>query len=421
MKRRTAGMIAGILCGALVFGYAGFASHTAYAADVTDTAEAEAGNTFTTENGVLSINLPTEDWKEIMDLSSWVVLSNGVDMITIDHYANGEKLPDISVADSHYTNVYEAAVSTQNEVFLITGFVASEDSVEDVCNAIMSAKVLKHNTKQAVNKNSAVDIKQFTVREINKTYYVNADGVNVRSGCSISEPIVGGLNRGNAVNVRGEVQYNGADYGWYQIDFNQGIGYVAKDFLSETAPADAAAQDLIYTGNVVTIYVEDDSPLTLYEATDGYWYDKFGTKYVEVGDGSYFNVYGSDQSYSIYNPANNSGYTGASVTVYDEYGYAYTIYEMADGSWWDTNGNQYGRGDGKYFVGPGNQPYSADGSIFDPDMAAGGYAGSNYEEDYDGGYAGSNYEELEGGYAGSNYEEEDAGGYAGSNYEDYEY
>ena len=196
-------------------------------------------------------------------------------------------------------------------------------------------KLLKHNTKQAVKKSDAVDMKQFSVREINKTYYVNADGVNVRSGCSVSEPIIGGLNRGNAVYVRGAVQYSGEDFGWYQIDFNQGIGYVAKDFLSEKASTDTAAKDLIYTGNVITIYVENDSPLTLYEATDGYWYDKFGTKYVEVGDGSYFNVYGSDQSYSIYNPANNSGYTGASVTVYDEYGYAYTIYEMADGSWWE--------------------------------------------------------------------------------------
>ena len=420
MKIRRAGMIAGILCAALLFGYSGLALHTAYAAEASEAAA--EGNKFTTENGVLAIDLPSADWKEIMDPSSWVVLSNGVDMITIDHFANGEKLPDITVADSHYTNVYEAAVSTQNEVFLITGYVANEDSVQGVCSAIMSAEVLKHNTKQAVKKNSAVDVKQFAIREINKTYYVNADCVNVRSGCAVSEPIIGGLNKGNAVNVRGEVQYNGADYGWYQIDFNKGIGYVAKDFLSEKAPADAETTDLVYTGNVVTIYVEDGSPLTLSEATDGYWYDKFGTKYVEVGDGSYFNVVGSDQSYSIYNPANNSGYTGASVTVHDQYGYAYTLYEMADGSWWDTYGNQYGRGDGKYFVGPGNQPYTADGSIFDPDMAAGtdagGYAGSNYEE-FEGGYAGSNYEELEGGYASSSYEEFD-GGYAGMNYEEFD-
>ena len=65
---------------------------------------------------------------------------------------------------------------------------------------------------------------------------------------------------------------------------------------------------------------------------------------------------------------------------------------------------------------------TADGSIFDPDMAAGtdagGYAGSNYEE-FEGGYAGSNYEELEGGYAGSSYEEFD-GGYAGMNYEEFD-
>ena len=168
----------------------------------TDFGRRQREEVFTTENGVLSIKLPAEDWKEITDPTRWVVLSNGVDMITIDHFSNGEKLPDITVADSHYTNVYEAIYSTQNEVFLITGFVANEESITEVCNAIMSVKVLKYNTKQAVKK-VAVEAKQFTIREINKTFYVTSDGVNVRSGCSVSDPIIGGLHKGNAVNVRG--------------------------------------------------------------------------------------------------------------------------------------------------------------------------------------------------------------------------
>lgn len=393
MKNRTASIITGLLCASLIFGGAGFAAHTAYAADASDTSStsstsetAAEENVFTTENGVLSIKLPAEDWKEITDPTRWVVLSNGVDVITIDHFSNGEKLPDVNVADSHYTNVYEAIYSTQNEVFLITGFVANEDSITEVCNAIMSVKVLKYNTKQAVKK-VAVEAKQFTIREINKTYYVTSDGVNVRSGCSVSDPIIGGLNKGNAVNVRGAVQYNGADYGWYQIDFGQGTGYVAADFLSETAPAAPAApvNDIIYTGRVVTIYDAAGTAITVNEANDGYWYDRNGTKYLEVGDGSVYVIYGNEnESFSIYNPANNSSYTGASVTIYDANDYAITIYEMTDGTWWDNNGNKYTHGDGMNFYGPGGELYTANGSIFDPTMGAPEetteYDDTNYEE-----------------------------------------
>ena len=412
MKNRTAGLLTGILCASLIFGGAGFASRTAYAADESAAAAestAEA-NTFTTENGVLSIALPSESWKEIADPAKWVVLSNGVDTITVEHYANGEKLPDIAVADPHYTNVYEAIYSTQNEVFLITGYVANQESIEDITKAIMSVKVLKYNTKQAVKKDT-VDAKQFTIREINKTYYVNADGVNVRSGCSVSDPIIGGLNKGNSVNVRGAVQYNGADYGWYQIDFNQGTGYVAKDFLSETAPADAA-EAIIYTGNVMTIYDEAGKAITVYEANDGYWYDKSGTKYLEVGDGSVFVIYGNEsRSFSIYNPANNSGYTGASVTVYDANNYAITIYEMQDGTWWDNNGNKYTHGDGMNFYGPGGALYTANGSIFDPTMG-------NAEDSTE--YDSSDYEEpsAEEAAADEAVLEENGGGDAGSSYQE---
>lgn len=83
--------------------------------------EAEKKNTFTTADGVLSIDLPNENWAQLEDPSKWVALSDGSNLITIDHYSNGEDLPEIVVADSHYVNTLTAAFTTQNEVFLATG------------------------------------------------------------------------------------------------------------------------------------------------------------------------------------------------------------------------------------------------------------------------------------------------------------
>ena len=69
--------------------------------------------TYTTSDGVLSIELSNDTWKQVEDPTKWVVLSDGDDVITIEHYSNGEKLPEMTVADDHYVNVYQAVVSTK--------------------------------------------------------------------------------------------------------------------------------------------------------------------------------------------------------------------------------------------------------------------------------------------------------------------
>ena len=93
-----------------------------------------AAETFTTSDGVLSVELPNDDWKEIEDSNKWVVLSDGDDTVSIEHYSNGEKLPDMAIADDHYVNVYQAIASTQNEVFIITGSVVDSEKISEVAN-----------------------------------------------------------------------------------------------------------------------------------------------------------------------------------------------------------------------------------------------------------------------------------------------
>ena len=63
------------------------------------TAAAENANVFTSEDGILSITLPNESWIEIQDPGKWIALSDGANLITLEHYSNGEKLPDITTSE----------------------------------------------------------------------------------------------------------------------------------------------------------------------------------------------------------------------------------------------------------------------------------------------------------------------------------
>ncbi len=259
-----------------------------------------AAETFTTSNGVVSIDLPAEDWKEMADPTKLATLSDGSNVITIEHLSNGEKLPDISVADDHYVNVYQAVFSTQNEVFIITGSVVNADEIPQICQAIVSAKVLQYDTKLAVKNNNAASAKDFTIAPLNQTMYVTAEELYVRSGCSTTSSIYGIVKKGTALEVKGSVQYNGADYGWYQINYNGSTAYVAASFVSTTAPqiTSAPENNTSRTGNVKTIYDNNGNAITIYENVDGYWYDSNGGKYYgttdyEFSDGS--NTYSTNK------------------------------------------------------------------------------------------------------------------------------
>jgi len=204
--------------------------------------------TYTAPNGILSIDLPNENWKDMQDATKWIVLSDGANMITIDHFSNGEELPKMAVADDHYVNVYQAVFSTQNEVFIITGSVVDAAVIPDVTKAILSAKVLQYDTKLAVKKEeaqtqtteAAASSGEFTIASLSATMYATA-GVNVRAGYSTNDAILGGLGIGSSVNVTGKVQKNGQDYGWYQVQYNGSSAYMNSGFLSPNAPAQSSS------------------------------------------------------------------------------------------------------------------------------------------------------------------------------------
>lgn len=67
-----------------------------------------------------------------------------------------------------------------------------------------------------------------TSTTINKTGYVNADGLRVRKEPSTSSEEIDSLSKNDKVEIIGE------DDGWYKININGGIGYVSAKYISDT-------------------------------------------------------------------------------------------------------------------------------------------------------------------------------------------
>ncbi|MBQ8306927.1 MAG: SH3 domain-containing protein [Blautia sp.] len=315
-----------------------------------------AAETYTTSDGVLSIELPNESWKEMQDPLKWVALSDGANLITIEHYSNGETLPAMTIADDHYVNVYQAVVSTQNEVFIITGSVVDSVKIADVCNAIVSAKVLQYDTKLAIKKD-AVNAGEFTVVPMDATMYATS-GVNVRSGCSTNDQILGAVAQGESVHVTGKVQRNGADYGWYQVSFNSGTGYINASFLSDKA-GEGSQSGKQFTGEAKTIYEIDGAAVTVYKAADGYWYDSQGTKYDWITEYEFSAENGA--VLSVNRPQAYTGNTpsGDSFTVYWGNGNADSLTPYSDGYYYSDEWVRYSAGgDGAYYGADGTTLYA---------------------------------------------------------------
>ena len=188
-----------------------------------------------TSDGVLSIEAPSDDWEVMQDANHWFAMTDGTNTITIEHLSNGESLPAVAVADDTYAAVYQAFVSTKNEVFAVKGCSPKAEELESVMKAIGTIKILKFDTKSAVNPET--DAASIEIVPMDKIYYITGDDVNVRIGCSIDDKAIGTKYYGEEVHVTGSVQKNGTDIGWSQIDFNNSTAYISSAFLSDTKPA----------------------------------------------------------------------------------------------------------------------------------------------------------------------------------------
>jgi N-acetylmuramoyl-L-alanine amidase len=84
--------------------------------------------------------------------------------------------------------------------------------------------------KVSYNGQTAYVSKNFvtaTAVSANGEYTVNVSSLRVRTGPSTSHPIIGGLSKGQSVQVIGEVQ------DWYKISYNGQSAYISKDYVSK--------------------------------------------------------------------------------------------------------------------------------------------------------------------------------------------
>lgn len=257
--------------------------------------------TFTTADGVLSMETPNEAWQQLSDPNYWFAVSDGSNTITVDHLSNGESLPNVQVADANFQAVAQSFVSTMNEVFVVKGVAKNSASLQTLMQTMGTIKVLKYDTKTALPKQaSAPKVSEFGIREMNGTYYVITDELNVRNGCSTDSALIGVLGYGDAVDVTGMVTKNGEDYGWYRILYDGNSAYVSSAFLSSSkpsgeapaasTPAPAAAEtDSFDQYDSTTVYSENGNSRTIYYVpSSGLWMDKDGIIFNPMAGALYY-------------------------------------------------------------------------------------------------------------------------------------
>lgn len=316
---------------------------------------------FQTRDGVMTIETPDKNWAETQEKDAVMALANGKNKIIVEHYSNGEKLPDITTADSDHAMTCQNIISTKDEVFIITGFAAEQDSFQDVQKTVQSAVVNKYGTKKAVvntvngttgNAAKTTADGKYTVDPVSFTGWIKGSQVNIRSECSVKSDIMGQLYTEEAVTVTGYISSGKEGTAWYQVDYNGSKGYIAAEYVSRE-PSTAETKGIELTDERVTLYSEDGSSAAyVYRSTNGNWYDGSGRQYSPNGSGVWtLTTNGSTWTEDVPETPADSAYE--EVVVQDEDGYnTMTLYGDGSGSWSNIAGGSYtDNGDGTW-TGP---------------------------------------------------------------------
>lgn len=329
------------------------------------------GAEFTTPDSVLTLETPGDDWKQVRDDQTWATLTDGEDKITLLHYSNGEKLPEMTVAGKGYAQVCQNVISTENEVFIITGSVVDKEDFEEVQKAVQSAVINKYDTKTKVQPalgtagisesagesgaaggaaaETANNAGKGTVESAGFTVWVTSQQLNVRSGSSTDTAVLGTAYYADALEVTGIEKVNGAETGWYRINYNGTVGYVSSAYVS-AAPSTAETLGYTLTDEQVTVYAQNGSAAVyVYKATNGNWYDGSGRQYQSNGSGQWTCLTSGSTwtETASQTPADKSV---SQVEVTDEEGYnSQTLYLSVSGVWQNGAGGTYtDNGDGTW-------------------------------------------------------------------------
>ncbi|MBQ2627233.1 MAG: hypothetical protein IJG17_05555 [Eubacterium sp.] len=256
--------------------------------------KAKADNLFVSEDGIVSIELPDESWKEVQDPNQWIVLSDGENEITLRHFSNGAGLPGIVTADDHYKKTLTSALSTKNEVFIATGLVANEDETDEINESLQSIKILKYDTKTAVKKEepSLTPAPTPAPAPAQETKKEEAEKETAPSG-PVETYLVYSEGSGRPVNITGSdgVFYDGSGNRFYANGggvFSDEDGCTYTTWMNESAP-DEEVIGLVSDGS--------GRPVTIMENEDGSYSDQDGVTYYENENGTFTDEY--DATYQV--------------------------------------------------------------------------------------------------------------------------
>ena len=135
--------------------------------------------------------------------------------------------------------------------------IASEGQLQESEQQLQenSTQTLADNTTNTDNSDEKITETTPTVNSLNKTGYVNAEGLIVREESTTSSKEIDSLSRNDKVEITGETD------GWYQIKLKGKTGYVASKYISDTKTAETTSR----SGSLIK--AENITPMEEQEAT----------------------------------------------------------------------------------------------------------------------------------------------------------
>lgn len=151
---------------------------------------------------------------------------------TSEDISSGSENAEVVSSEEDSVDLQENSVEEKTEVSEQT---SEEDVKEEQDSSKEDAPDSENNSEEAseaeeVSEEEEESVEpEFTVEEYNAVLFVKK-AVNVRKGPSTDYEKIGGLNKGDQIQITGI-----ADTGWYQIQYNGATAYVASSYLMDEA------------------------------------------------------------------------------------------------------------------------------------------------------------------------------------------
>lgn len=335
------------------------------------TAFAEAKKV-TSEDGLITLTLPNEQWVQIPSIENTEVFSDGDCAILFDVYRADDELPGIVKTDDKHVIAYNASAATKDYVFVAVGLISTEYDYNVIRTAIDGIEVDQTKIVDSM-LNHKIVADEFSIRDESYTAWVSADELNIRDDSLMDGKVLTVKQKGDELKVTGSVLKNGEEIGWARVDVNGTVGYVSAQFLSKEPVAPETEKQEVkpdagptQTGATYTFYRMDNTYFTVYEYTDGSLRDINGEVYtlydnIRYLDSRGFYVYTvnpADYPDAFANEPTIDNHESDIVTeigpndfpVVNEYGATLYIHDGGDGYYYTSDGLQLWRNEAGIYI-----------------------------------------------------------------------